>query len=44
MNEKKDWDTEMRIPVRGYHDSLQDFDFNFYLKVFSGVLSQAKSF
>jgi hypothetical protein len=31
-----------RISAR-YHDILQDFD-NFYLKVFSGVLLQAKDF
>jgi hypothetical protein len=34
----------MRISVRGYHDILKDIGVNFYLKVFSGVLSQAKRF
>ncbi|KDR18839.1 zinc finger MYM-type protein 1-like [Zootermopsis nevadensis] len=41
-NDTKEWDGETRISARGYYEILQDFDFNFYLKVFSGVLPQAK--
>jgi hypothetical protein len=39
---KKEWKDEKRISAREYHYILQDFDFNLYLKVLSGVLPQVR--
>jgi hypothetical protein len=41
---RQEWDGEMHISALEYHDILQDFDFNCYLKVFSGVLPKSKNF
>jgi hypothetical protein len=35
---KQELASETHISAIGYHDILQDFDFNIYLKSFSGVL------
>jgi hypothetical protein len=42
--EVRKWNGETRISAQEYvyNDILQDFDFNFCLKLFSGVLMQAK--
>jgi hypothetical protein len=39
---KKEWKEKKRISAREYDDILHDFDFNLYLRVFSGVLPQAR--
>jgi hypothetical protein len=42
---QQEWQNgKTRVSAREHHDSLQDFDFNFYLKVFSGILSHSKLF
>jgi hypothetical protein len=35
---RQEWDGKMCISAREYNVILQDFDNNFHLKVFSGVL------
>jgi hypothetical protein len=38
----EEWGSEMHIYAKKYHDITEDLDFNFYFKVFSGVLKQTK--
>jgi hypothetical protein len=35
MIEKREWDGKTHISAQGYHDIPEDFDFGFYLRVFS---------
>jgi MinD-like ATPase involved in chromosome partitioning or flagellar assembly len=39
---RQEWGEETRISARDYDYILQDFDSNLSLKVFSGILQQAK--
>jgi hypothetical protein len=42
---KQEWQNgKMCVSAGEHHDSLQDLDFNFYLKVFSGIISHSKYF
>lgn len=41
-NKQERMEIKKSISAREYHNSLQDFDFNLYMKVFSGVLPQAR--
>lgn len=43
MNDKKQWDGEINIYVRGYCDAFCDFDVSIYLEDVSGVLTGAKN-
>jgi hypothetical protein len=36
--EASKWNGEMCISAQEYNDVLRDFDFNLYLKIFSGIL------
>jgi hypothetical protein len=36
--EASEWNVEMCISAQEYNDIFQDFDSNFYLKIFSGKL------
>lgn len=42
INNPEEWDGETRISSKGYYDTLQDFDFNFLLNLFSAVLPEAE--
>lgn len=38
----QNWDSETLSSAKGYVEILQSFDFNFFLKLFSIILPQAK--
>jgi hypothetical protein len=39
---KLEQDDETHISALEYHDILEEFNFDFHLKIFSGILPQAK--